>query len=48
VIDDRTMHGISNVKMISAQQAREINNYKNTKEKLLRNNAAIFLTKSAR
>jgi hypothetical protein len=41
-IDDTTMHGISNVKLISAQQAREINNNKNTKEKLIRTNAVIW------
>jgi hypothetical protein len=45
VTDNRTTHGISNVKLISAQQGREINNYKNTKEKLLKTNAAIWFNK---
>jgi predicted methyltransferase len=34
-------HGISRVKKITAQKAIETKNFKNTKQKLLRNNAAI-------
>jgi hypothetical protein len=40
IIEIRRMHGVNSVKLINAQQATEINNYKNTKEKLLWINAA--------
>jgi len=38
------LHG-TKMKIISAQQARTYNNYKNTKEKLLKTNAAIWFNK---
>jgi len=38
------MHG-ANIKIISAQQARICNIYKNTKLKLLKTNAAIWFNK---
>jgi hypothetical protein len=39
------MHGMNNVIVINSQKARIIHNYKNTKEKLLTNNAAIWFNK---
>jgi len=37
------MHGVNNnVKFVNAQQAKIINLYKNTKDKLLRTNDAIW------
>lgn len=40
-----TMYGMNNMKVISVQQARNIHHYKNTKEKLLTTNAAIWFNK---
>jgi hypothetical protein len=39
------MHGMNNFKIIDAQQAKMINNFKNAKEKLLKTNEAILLNK---
>jgi hypothetical protein len=41
------MHGAT-IKIVSAQQARLNNNYKNTKLKLLKTNAAIWFNKICR
>ena len=38
------MH-VATMKMVNAQQAKLINNYKNTKLKLLKTNAAIWFNK---
>jgi hypothetical protein len=40
-----TMHGHTNVKFISAKQAKETYQYRNTKEKLYKTNAAIWYNK---
>jgi hypothetical protein len=42
------MHGITHVKIINAKQATTYNRYKNTKEKLLKTNAAIWFNKMCR
>jgi hypothetical protein len=42
------MHRINNVKVIEAQQARIIHHYKNTKDKLLKTNVAIWFNKMCR
>ena len=42
------MHGMNNMDVINAQQARIIHHYKNTKEKLLKANAAVCLNKVCR
>jgi hypothetical protein len=47
-IDLTTMHGTEKVKIINAQYAKTINNFRNTKEKLLRANAAIWFNKPCR
>jgi hypothetical protein len=39
------MHGMNDVSVKIAQQARIIHNYENTKEKLLKINAAILFNK---
>jgi hypothetical protein len=39
------MHGIRGIKIITAKQAREINNYQKTKQKLLKAKAAIWFNK---
>jgi hypothetical protein len=39
--DDMRMHGMEYFKIIDAQQAKLINNYKNAKYKLLKTKAAI-------
>jgi hypothetical protein len=42
------MHGINNLKVINAEQARTIGRYKNTKEKLLKTVAAVWFNKMCR
>jgi hypothetical protein len=42
------MHGIHGIKIITAKQAREINNYQKTKQKLLKAKAAIWFNKECR
>jgi hypothetical protein len=42
------MHGMNNVSVTNAQQVRIIHHYKNTKEKLLKTNTAIWLNKVCR
>ena len=42
------MHSPYNVKFINAQQAKQTYKYKNIKEKLYKNNAAIWYNKSCR
>ena len=42
------MHGATHIKVINAQQAKAINRYRNTREKLLRTNAAIWFNKRCR
>jgi hypothetical protein len=44
----RTKHGMYNIKIINAQQAKIINNFKNLKEKVLRDNAAMWFNKTCR
>jgi hypothetical protein len=39
------MHGVSSVKLINAQQARQTKNYKDTKENLVRTYATIRFNK---
>jgi hypothetical protein len=39
------MHGQQNIKFVSAQQAKQIYQYKNTKAKLHKTNAAIWFNK---
>jgi hypothetical protein len=39
------MYGKNNIKFINARQAKEISQYKNTKEKLHKTNAAIWYNK---
>jgi hypothetical protein len=39
------MHGMNNMDVINAQQARIIHHYKNTKEELLKANAAVCFNK---
>ena len=41
------MHGTINIKYIEAKQAKAIYQFKNSKRKLYRTNAAIGTTKSA-
>jgi hypothetical protein len=36
------MHGMSNIQFANAGQAKAVYNYKNTKEKLYKTNAAIW------
>jgi len=43
-----TMHGPQDVKFLGAQQAKQIYQYKNTKEKLCKTNAAIWFNKICR
>jgi hypothetical protein len=40
------MHGQQNIKFVSAQQAKQIYQYNNTKEKLHKTNAAIWFNKA--
>jgi hypothetical protein len=42
------MHGEYTIKFVSAQQARIIYKYRNTKEKLLRTNASIWFNKTCK
>ena len=42
------MHGMSHVKIVIAKQAKTYHQYKNTKEKLLKTNAAIWFNKMCR
>jgi hypothetical protein len=42
------MHGIHGIKIITAKQAREINNYQKTKQKLHKAKAAIWFNKECR
>ena len=42
------MHGMNNIKVINAQQVRIIHLHKNTKQKLLKTNAAIWFNKMCR
>jgi hypothetical protein len=42
------MQGQQNVKFASAQQAQQISQYKNTKEKLHKTNAAIWFNKACK
>src|SRR5215475_9541 len=42
------MYGTTNIKFIDAKQAKEIDQYKNTKRKLYRTNAAIWYNKTCR
>ena len=42
------MHGVHGIKIITAKQAREINNYQKTKQKLLKAKAAIWFNKECR
>ena len=44
-VDQFIMHGMNNVKVITAQQAINIHHYKNTKKKSLETNAAVWLNK---
>ena len=44
---DNNMHG-ERIKVVNAKQARQHNNFKNTKCKLLRTNAAIWFNKMCR
>jgi hypothetical protein len=39
------MHGIHGIKIITAKQAREINNFQKTKQKLPKAKAAIWFNK---
>jgi len=42
------MHGMNNIKVINTQQARIIHLHKNTKQQLLKTNAAIWFNKMCR
>ena len=42
------MHGSMNIKFINAKQAIEIHDYKKTKRKLYKTNAAIWFNKNCR
>jgi hypothetical protein len=42
------MHGKTTIKIIDAQQAKLRNNYKNTKLKLFKTNAAVWFNKMSR
>ena len=42
------MHGMNNMKVINAQQAKIIHHHKNTKQKLLKTNAVIWFNKMCR
>jgi len=42
------MHGMEYFKITDAQQVRLINNYRNTKYKLLKANAAVWFNKICR
>jgi hypothetical protein len=42
------MHGLDNLKIIDAQQAKMSNSFKNAKQKLLKTNAAIWFNKICR
>ena len=42
------MHGHMNVKFVNAKQAKEIYQYKNTKEKLYKTNVAVWYNKICR
>jgi len=42
------MHGPQDIKFVSSQQAKQTYQYKNTKEKLYKTNAAICLNKICR
>jgi hypothetical protein len=42
------MYGTMNIKFIEAKQAKEVFQYKNTKRKLYRTNAAICYNKTCR
>jgi hypothetical protein len=37
----KNIHGMNNIKFANAQQAKAVYNYKNTKERLCKTNAAI-------
>jgi len=39
------MHGHTNVKFVNAKQAKETYQYRNTKEKLYKTNAAVWYNK---
>jgi hypothetical protein len=43
-----TIHGHTNVKFVNAKQAKETHQYRNTKEKLYKTNAAIWYNKIRR
>ena len=42
------MHGRKNIKLINAEQAKPVHQYKNTKIKLYKNNAAVWYNKTCR
>ena len=42
------MHGRENIKLINAEQAKPVHQYKDTKIKLYKNNAAIWYNKTCR
>ena len=42
------MHGRKNIKLINAEQAKPVHQYKDTKIKLYKNNAAIWYNKTCR
>jgi hypothetical protein len=42
------MHGINNIKFISAQQKRGIYQYENSKERLCKTNASVWFNKMCR
>jgi len=42
------MHGVESIKIIDAQQAKLINNYRNTKFNLLKTNATTWYNKICR
>jgi hypothetical protein len=42
------MHGESSIKIVNAQQAKVLKNYKNSKVKLHKTNSAIWFNKNCR
>ena len=42
------MHGQENIKLCDAKQAKQVYQYKNTKLKLYKNNAAIWFNKTCK
>jgi hypothetical protein len=42
------MHGQQNIKFVSAQKAKQMYQYKNTKEKLRKTNTAIWFDKASK